>query len=625
MASAQAPANPTEGQGSIDKSICAICFEHFQDPRALPCQHGFCLECLRDWAELNSEKTRLVCPTCREGIDLDKDGVEGLPVHSLNMLKSVLKSDEELKDIEREKESVFCGNCSNVPKNNATFHCYDCKQHLCAECRKLHQALRVNQTHYIVHRPTCDEDALPSEKLVGGGRYCTTHDKIIVEFFCESEQRPVCSHCIHLNTCGSQHQRITLKDAAKKYGADILRLVKEIDGFKEEYQSTLHKTEQILQDLDSSKEATLNALQRIKQEFTQKLNKVCKQDEDIINKDFLEKSEKISSIKHKFEKSLARIEEVSQQGTKIGDSDSEVTSTYGLLVEILKDIQKLQPNLVENHLCSLEYTPVPTHSDIDHLLVRTDWKPCGKLCTVPHLRDLCGVAINQDGDIAVSSIRNGLRVFDSNGQVKSTFLNSPETCFDVAITPDNRYVIDGEHGFLCYDHRGNQLSNIQTTDMKNVVSKPYGIAVDTKGRIIAGLKDCLSIHYADGSLKNKVSLSATPWRIAVVSNEQLVVSCYDGTLALIDYNGVVVKVIDSPPGVKKWNPGYVCCNAKYGEIFVGNMGIPKAVYSFKSDGAFIGVVTDEVDRPQGIAVSEDGKKLYIAEVNENLVKIFQRQ
>ena len=55
------------------------------------------------------------------------------------------------------------------------------------------------------------------------------------------------------------------------------------------------------------------------------------------------------------------------------------------------------------------------------------------------------------------------------------------------------------------------------------------------------------------------------------------------------------------------------------------MGKPKAVYCFRSDGEYIGVVTEQLDKPQGIAVSHDGNKVFIAEINENVIKIFQRQ
>ena len=62
---------------------CSICFETYRDPRALPCQHGFCRECLEQCIESSEDKGTLVCPVCREEVKLTKEGVDKLPVHFL--------------------------------------------------------------------------------------------------------------------------------------------------------------------------------------------------------------------------------------------------------------------------------------------------------------------------------------------------------------------------------------------------------------------------------------------------------------------------------------------------------------------------------------------------------------
>ena len=93
----------------------------------------------------------------------------------------------------------------------------------------------------------------------------------------------------------------------------------------------------------------------------------------------------------------------------------------------------------------------------------------------------------------------------------------------------------------------------------------------------------------------------------------------------MDYSGGNVRDIEPPPEITKCNPGYVTCCHKYGKIFVGNVGVPKAVFCFTFDGEYIGVVTDGVDMPQGIAVSDDGQELMVAELNENRIKIFSHQ
>jgi hypothetical protein len=41
---------------------CAICLEHFKDPKVLSCQHTYCLECI---ARLDMTGNFLICPVCR--------------------------------------------------------------------------------------------------------------------------------------------------------------------------------------------------------------------------------------------------------------------------------------------------------------------------------------------------------------------------------------------------------------------------------------------------------------------------------------------------------------------------------------------------------------------------------
>lgn len=69
---------------------CTICFEQFQDPKVLPCQHGFCAGCLEDWSKNSSERDKFLCPTCRKEVVLPEEGVKSLPGHFLiNSLKDI--------------------------------------------------------------------------------------------------------------------------------------------------------------------------------------------------------------------------------------------------------------------------------------------------------------------------------------------------------------------------------------------------------------------------------------------------------------------------------------------------------------------------------------------------------
>uniref|UniRef100_A0A0L8HG23 RING-type domain-containing protein n=1 Tax=Octopus bimaculoides TaxID=37653 RepID=A0A0L8HG23_OCTBM len=53
----------------VDMDLCPICLDEFRDPRVLPCQHSFCMQCLQN--HVDSHKSDIFrkgvfhCPSCR--------------------------------------------------------------------------------------------------------------------------------------------------------------------------------------------------------------------------------------------------------------------------------------------------------------------------------------------------------------------------------------------------------------------------------------------------------------------------------------------------------------------------------------------------------------------------------
>jgi hypothetical protein len=68
-------------QGLGEQVTCPICLEHYSDPRVLPCLHTYCRHCLEDLLAKGKRKASVVCPECREEIQVklfamtDKNGI----------------------------------------------------------------------------------------------------------------------------------------------------------------------------------------------------------------------------------------------------------------------------------------------------------------------------------------------------------------------------------------------------------------------------------------------------------------------------------------------------------------------------------------------------------------------
>ena len=61
-----------------DLLVCGICLEQFDKPRALPCLHAFCEECLVNYCK---GKKQVLCPTCKRPAPVPSDGACGFPAH----------------------------------------------------------------------------------------------------------------------------------------------------------------------------------------------------------------------------------------------------------------------------------------------------------------------------------------------------------------------------------------------------------------------------------------------------------------------------------------------------------------------------------------------------------------
>ena len=72
------PSSEQQKQLIDDLISCAICFDHYEDPRILPCAHTFCLKCIRKVVADNHG--RFQCPM-RDGTEIEENRIDSLPIN----------------------------------------------------------------------------------------------------------------------------------------------------------------------------------------------------------------------------------------------------------------------------------------------------------------------------------------------------------------------------------------------------------------------------------------------------------------------------------------------------------------------------------------------------------------
>ena len=102
-------ANSKSFARQLDQELqCEHCYQMFRDPRILPCQHTFCLECLENISKMPICQERIFCvhTSCMKKHDVPKeDGVEAFPK---NLVKKFLL------DVKENRVSSPLENCEST-------------------------------------------------------------------------------------------------------------------------------------------------------------------------------------------------------------------------------------------------------------------------------------------------------------------------------------------------------------------------------------------------------------------------------------------------------------------------------------------------------------------------------
>ena len=113
--------------GNDDLTTCVICQDTFDNPKALPCLHAFCLKCLDDAFGRKLTGDIASCPECRRDFRIPRGGVGGLPHYFIV---------QQLVDNEKERERLRKqGNyCDKHKDKEIELYCYNCNENICVKC-----------------------------------------------------------------------------------------------------------------------------------------------------------------------------------------------------------------------------------------------------------------------------------------------------------------------------------------------------------------------------------------------------------------------------------------------------------------------------------------------------------
>ena len=196
-----------EGPDPIEKGVeelgeeitCAVCHEHYLDPKILPCCHYYCNECVRALADRGNP---FACPQCRKPAQLpaNRDPAVLPTAYFVNRIKDVHGKMEKA----RGRVAARCEMCS---EGKAEAFCRQCTEFICSDCARSHEKMK---TKFPGHKVVSLE-----ELRVGGAKQipttpappmtCEAHEKRM-KLYCYDCGSLICRDCTVVDHIGHKFE-----------------------------------------------------------------------------------------------------------------------------------------------------------------------------------------------------------------------------------------------------------------------------------------------------------------------------------------------------------------------------------------------------------------------------------
>lgn len=179
---------------------CCACKSLLQDPRMLPCFHGFCLKCIEAYTRQKQPDEEASCPLCKHSFIVPNGGIQDLPVN--DFVEKLLKVEKSVNSVSSNFDkscdgcSIFNSNVASsslVEKNLAArWRCISCSKNICNDCSAEHVGSEGGSQHELVELDQYERQQLIADMP----SYCKEHVDSVVVSYCRDCCLMVCQKCL---------------------------------------------------------------------------------------------------------------------------------------------------------------------------------------------------------------------------------------------------------------------------------------------------------------------------------------------------------------------------------------------------------------------------------------------
>ena len=208
-------------------------------------------------------------------------------------------------------------------------------------------------------------------KVTHADRFCQLHGER-VRYYCETEQKQVCPDCVGLKTCAVEHDRVSMKDAAKKQAAKMDELIQECKVVNLKVQNAVKDTTKIRLDLIKAEKDAKAALAKVKKDYIARVDALIKEQERQLSNIVRTRNKELQTtidVLRKKSTEMTKACEKASELTRPG-KEFEITYRYHSVTKFLQEQSASQSKLsaANKSLSNLKFEPhAPTISSIGKL------------------------------------------------------------------------------------------------------------------------------------------------------------------------------------------------------------------------------------------------------------------
>ena len=230
---------------------CAVCLEHYTEPKVIPCLHYFCKKCI---IKMASNRNPFDCPHCSKVTKITIGKEDQLPtVAFINRL-------EDIHGIHKNVTSkkLQCGLCSNS-KSKANVFCGRCNSFICKSCAIPHSRIRVEEEHQVISLKEVRSMTLP--ELVSATSLtpkCSSHTEPL-NLYCSDCKKIICRDCAI--TDHSDHKRTSSNLAVKEQKAKLKVKLKPLEIIATDLNTAVRDVEDTEQEIEDQGQQVYRAIE----------------------------------------------------------------------------------------------------------------------------------------------------------------------------------------------------------------------------------------------------------------------------------------------------------------------------------------------------------------------------